>query len=72
MASPSPKSNPPTKIPHLTDDDEDGGEAAGLLGGGGLAADGGEAVSLHPVVDQNIEGGEKHKGDDAGEQEPEM
>lgn len=59
-------------FPQLTYDDEDGGEAASLLGGGGLAADGGEAVCLHPVVDQNIEGGEKHEGDDAGEQEPGM
>ena len=57
---------------YLTDYDENRGEAAGLFGGGGLAADGGEAVGLHPVVNQHIESGEECEGDDAGEQQPEM
>ena len=57
---------------HLTNDDEHRGEAAGLLGGRGLAADGGEAVGLHPVVDQHVEGGEEREGNDAGEKKPEM
>ena len=56
----------------LTDHDEDRGETAGLLGGGGLAAHGGEAVGLHPVVDQHVEGGEEHEGDDASEEEPDV
>lgn len=54
-------------LSHLTYDDEHRGEAAGLFGGRGLAADGGEAVGLHPVVDQHVEGGEEGEGNDAGE-----